>query len=93
MGHLAAQIRGDGPVPGWFLIIGAACFLCGLILTLLFMILIRLHRIEQHIMGSDSLRSERDATQTELENLSAVGQKGPPWVENGPFWIGQSSPP
>ncbi len=53
VGYLAGQIN-EGSASGWMLIIGAACFICGLIVALLFSILTRLHRIEQRISGSSA---------------------------------------
>ena len=54
LGHLADQLR-EGYGSLWSLVVGVACVICGLILALLFEILVRVHRIEQRISGSDRL--------------------------------------
>ena len=47
--HFAGQLT-EGWAPGWTLIMGGACFICGVILSLLFMILVRLERIDQQLL-------------------------------------------
>jgi hypothetical protein len=68
--HLAGQLR-EGFASGWSLVIGATCFICGLIFALLFLILIRLHRIEQQIARSDSLKTSDEEGQTEPTSMGS----------------------
>lgn len=51
IGYLAGQI-GKGSESGWLLIIGFPSLISGVFLTLLFIILIRLDRIEKRLSAS-----------------------------------------
>lgn len=59
IGHLAGQIR-EGSASDWSLITGLAFLLGGSIFTVLFVILIRLHRIEQRLSRSDAVKTDED---------------------------------
>ena len=59
-GHLAGQAN-TGWAPGWTLIVGGACLICGMVLSLLFMILIRLERIDQQLGGREDTRDRDEA--------------------------------
>ena len=64
VGHLAGQVN-KGSASGWTLIVGGACFVCGLVLSLLFMILIRLERIDRQLSGSGNREDAKDESQVE----------------------------
>jgi hypothetical protein len=74
--HLAGQLR-EGSAPGWSLFVGATCFLCGLIFTLLFAIMIRLHRIEQRLSDSDSVEESDEDGDPEPTNSMRSDSKAP----------------